>query len=149
MYILFKTFFKNNYITIRKIKRFDIFFHYSHDINNKLKVTNKIYSIIKYFIVKKSNFMVNYDVSLKKKRKINKKKIHSYLGQYLLNIYHLNSQNSSFWILLSMIKFLVVKKHKLLNIKKILFTIKYYRNFFLKYRIYFLLISLKIIKFMS
>jgi hypothetical protein len=149
MNILFKKFFKNNYISNKKKKTFDIFSQSSLDINNKLKITNKIYSIIKYFIFKKSDLVANCIITSKKKKKINKMNLCFPLSRYLLNIDSLNRQFPSFWTILSLLKFLVVNKHKLLNFKKIVFPIKYYRNFFLKYRIYFLLIFLKISKFKS
>ena len=149
MNILFKKFFNYNYIQKTKKKKFDNFSQFSLDINNKLKLTNKIYSIIKYFIFKKNNIIVNYALTLKKKKKINKMNLCSPLGIYLLNICPLNRQFTSFWNILSLLKFLVVNNHKLLKFKKTLFPIKYYRNFFLKYRIYFLFIFLKVSKFKS
>jgi hypothetical protein len=137
MNILFKKFFKNNYISKTKKKILVIFSHFSLDVNNKLKVTNKIYSTTKYFVFKKINIMVNYAITLKKKTKNNKLNLCSPLGIYLLNIDPLNRQFPSFWTILSLFKFLVVNRHKLLKFKKIGFPIKYYRNFFLKYRMYF------------
>nr|UXY88085.1 hypothetical protein Cry52Nrm1_p061 [Cryptomonas curvata] len=130
MNILFKKFFKNNYISKKKKKIFVNFSQFSLDINNKLKVTNKIFSITKYFIFKKIVLVVNRTITLKKKTKINKLNLCSPLGIYLLNIDPLNRQFPSYWTILSLLKFLVVNKHKLLKFKKIVFPIKYYRNFF-------------------
>nr|UXY87586.1 hypothetical protein CcurKRNrm1_p056 [Cryptomonas curvata] len=147
MKFIFKNFLKNDNRKVLYKNNYKKYFIITLFKKENLKIQNIITVNLIYYLINISKFKIKcFKISLKPYYHIQKiyfrknDNLYSSIRNYLLNINPLNKLYSSFSIKLCVLFFLFLKnKNLILNLKKKILPLKYFRNFFLRFRIKFLL----------
>jgi hypothetical protein len=141
MKILFKNFFKKNYSTKFKKQimiKFNKSFRQLLDDNNNKILYKKINFNLKYYFFNKYR-VSEYDHRFNRKNKLFENNEYFFNEKLYLNTY-LNRLPYPFQVKFSVLRILTSDFNKKMIIEKAFFSIRYLRNFFLKYSVYFSLL---------